>query len=189
MSKWSEFYQDRLNEVYTNYCREKYKPFIDFIQKEINNLPKHPAFIDIPAVLELGLGLGIVTKILFENNSDDLIYFGGMDNDLEMLNLAKLNLRGYFGIKLIYDDAFLSKQKANIIHSHGLLEHFNNAYIKVLFSNYKGSKHIHYVPSYKYEKPSFGDERLLTPQEWKEITGMNVIEFNDGYDLIITNCK
>lgn len=45
---------------------------------------------------------------------------------------------------------------------------------------------IHYVPSSKYEKPSFGDERLMTPAEWVAIAApTSIVEFNDGYDLAL----
>ena len=44
---------------------------------------------------------------------------------------------------------------------------------------------IHYVPLDKYEKPSFGDERLLPYKYWLDlVTPKCWMLFNDDHDLM-----
>lgn len=73
-------------------------------------------------------------------------------------------------------------------HSHGVLEHFNDVEIRDIIKLQREQYEtlIHYVPSYLYRTPSFGDERLMTPENWQEICQPDeIIEFNGGYDLIL----
>ena len=76
----------------------------------------------------------------------------------------------------------------NIIHSHGVLEHFEDHEIHEILHYQKAISPllIHYVPSDKYTYKSFGDERLLSKEYWKEnFNPTEIIEFNSGYDLIL----
>jgi hypothetical protein len=41
------------------------------------------------------------------------------------------------------------------------------------------------VPGEKYKEPSFGDERLLSIEKWMDLNPTDIIEFNEGFDLIL----
>jgi hypothetical protein len=45
---------------------------------------------------------------------------------------------------------------------------------------------LHYVPSFKYKVPSFGDERLMKPDQWAAIAHPDeILSFNDSFDLVL----
>lgn len=190
MISWPEFYKKKLESIdidtyYKKVC-DKYKPFIDIIKENI--VPGYRS------VLEAGSGLGNITKAIspLYNN-----YFICVDNNEEMLDMSlnhigqdKTNVVFRYGSILDFT-SYQSNNRLNVIHSHGVLEHFDDYALNNIINMqlHKFSHLVHCVPSSKYEKPSFGDERLMTPQQWKDIFPLgrqpNVIEFNDGYDLIL----
>jgi hypothetical protein len=74
------------------------------------------------------------------------------------------------------------------IFSHGVLEHFKDEQIKYIIRRQKqeAQRVIHYVPTNKYVKQSFGDERLMSAKEWiKRFSPTNFKTFNSGFDLIL----
>lgn len=173
---WHNFYKNRIGESYTYYISKQYSPFIEEIKKRINPQSK---------VLEMGCGIGSVTKIL-----SDLINASYYISDIsqEMISLSILNLKGRTFNHLRWNIKKEFKEKVAIIHSHGVLEHFNDRDIKQIITNQlKCCKNLlHYVPSNKYNYKSFGDERLLSKNKWKELVRpKEIIEFNNGYDLIL----
>lgn len=177
MSKWSSFYKDRCNDKYQQHVRNKYQPFISIIK----NLIETNRFTN---VAEFGCGIGTITKELQALP----INFTLIDNDEEMLNLAQQHINN---TKITYLNDCIKKesnQKYDLIYSHGVLEHFSDEEIQLIINKQKklATYLIHYVPSYKYKNPSFGDERLMHPNEWQNICKPDkIISFNNGYDLIL----
>jgi len=181
MTSWYEFYKDRVCDSYFDYVNEKYKRFIDEVVDSVNN--------SYGNMVEVGCGIGSITKAV--TRQSEVAFFNPvvlLDQSEEMLNLTKLNLIGEnLDAKYIYKSVLEFKPIfSSVVHSHGLLEHFSDNDINTIINNLKGAKQVHYVPSYKYVTPSRGDERLLTPQQWRDICSPDeIIEFNDGFDLIL----
>lgn len=188
MSKWSEFYKDRMNRRYFQHFQQKYGPFLRLIE---NNIKKHDF------LMELGCGIANTTKYLMSRGSP-AFSFAISDRDLSMLALAKEwcpRAKQYAGditascICPRYKDNGKEIGHWNIFHSHGVLEHLPDWKIQRAIDQERldGARiAIHYVPSAKYEKPSFGDERLMTPNQWYSICKpTEIMEFNNGYDLAL----
>jgi len=168
---WENFYKNRLNIDYFNHIKKHYKTFIKEIENSINENSK---------VLEIGCGIGSITRAL--NKSAD---YHISDKDSDMLKLSQLNtnIDGF-----VYDILEELKMRFDVVHSHGVLEHFNKEDVnKIIKNQLKIAKTlIHYVPSNKYKEQSFGDENLLNKEEWKRICEPNEIkEFNNNHDLIL----
>ena len=180
MSKWVEFYKDRMNEVYYEHVCLKYKNFIDIIYDNID---------EDSIIVELGCGMGNITRVLIERNKFSNNSYKVLDIDKGMLHLCMQNFKKLNNIVKIHNmDIRKSYLTGDIAHSHGVLEHFSDSNIKCIIENqllnYK--KIFHYVPSAKYEAPSFGDERLLTKKEWQNICNPDeIVEFNEGFDLVL----
>jgi trans-aconitate methyltransferase len=184
MSQWSAFYKDRMNTSYENYLRERYAPFI-------NEIVKRPYKI----IAEYGCGPGFITKIIQNDYPRQNVTYYLHDNDADILRLAQHNLYDKSNVGNIfikYNDItktpMLLPRKVDIIHSHGVLEHFDNESIANIIALQRNNAKtlIHYVPSNKYTTPSFGDERLMSPSEWQDICNpTKIVEFNDGFDLVL----
>lgn len=207
MSKWYNYYKDRVNDRYSKHINKKYAPFIEKLVttgRTLQVLGLNPIFI------ELGCGIGSITKAI--NNIDDSFIHIMIDNDIQILELSKQNVLAdnifrhcndilsprlvtMLNGKLQCFREMVNNNCTPIIHSHGVLEHFDDAMLNTFFKHFKHYNdmadieilHFHYVPSHKYDTPSFGDERLLTVDFWENISKMKVHEFNEGYDYIITN--
>lgn len=176
-AKWKNYYQNRVGESYADYCAIRYKPLIQIIE----NFK--------PATLtEEGCGIGTITKILHRNNplrkySISDLYDGQLELAKQNLNIKNLH---------ITQNNILTannKSKSDIVFSHGVLEHFGNSEIEDIIYRQKQFANkavIHYVPLAGWEKPSFGDERLLPLAYWIEKFSPNVFEiFNDGKDCVL----
>ncbi len=176
-NSWLDFYTVRNNKSYYNHIRDKYSPFIDKISECIlaNNYQ---------TIVELGCGIGSITRSLIERFPTKI--YDVVDKDKEMLNLCISNLSYLSTIQFWKADILKTSFGGDIIHSHGVLEHFSDSQIRKIISLQKGKTLLHYVPSNKYDNPSFGDERLMSPEQWEKICSPDeTIEFNDGYDLIL----
>lgn len=176
MSKWSDFYSSRMeSETYLEYFSKKYSIFLQYLRYNMRFKKR---------VAELGCGTSLVTKLVWQPN----IKFSVGDIDQDMLNLSKKQLGT---LPVTISKCNLLKPllgSFDLIYSHGVLEHFSNRQLRIIVSNQlEQCNHlIHYVPSNKYLHPSFGDERLMTPNDWKRIVHPDrVISFNNGYDLIL----
>ncbi len=178
MSNWHDYYKNRVNNIkYEEYFYNKYNPFINCILKNINGEDK---------ILEMGCGTALITKLISRGRSD--VNFNISDNDPSMLKLSELNLNNKNIDKALMDIKKPLNNKFSIIHSHGVLEHFNPSEIKEIINiQLKASKYlIHYVPSGNYKNKGFGDELLISKESWQDIAGPDdIIEFNKGYDLIL----
>lgn len=181
MTAWVDFYRARCNTRYYDYFTKKYAPFIDAIVERTRPSDDF---------LEVGCGTANTTRALIDRLTESDYWWTATDSDPEMLALA-VQARGDAAIAFALEDARDIPEilTPDIVHSHGLLEHFDDKSIRqiVTAAALAGARtSIHYVPSAKYEKPSFGDERLMTPAEWYLIgEPSSIIEFNDGYDLVL----
>lgn len=182
---WYDFYKDRDPERYLRYAQRRYEPFIAVIQAFIK-----PGSL----VMEVGCGMGTISRALYLNGAPAK-QFILVDRDPAMVGMAAWNTR-YFEesrIRLFDCDAFALLTDTRIgpvdlIHGHGFLEHFSDKEIEQLIYVQKHIARcvIHYVPGEKYATPSFGDERLMSIDEWKKIAKPDVaVPFNDGFDYIL----
>lgn len=174
-------YEARMNEKYRTHIERKYYPFIELILRE---LP-----LGACSVGEFGCGAANISRVLAKAKPEiDHIL---VDIDQRMLALAGKNMdltSSRFELIPWNILSPLPHLRLQLVHSHGVLEHFSDRDIRQILDCQKLITHtlIHYVPSHKYEKPSFGDERLLTPEQWKKICNPDqILEFNDGFDLAL----
>lgn len=185
---WHNIYRERQNEVYRNHLLDKYAElFVRIIECLLKYFPEQQAH----QLAEFGCGAGNISRILYEKLRVHANYTL-LDNDPKMLKLASESMKMVNNYRILNHDIRekdICIPKQNCIYSHGVLEHFNDRDIKKIISiQQKYSDHlIHYVPSSLYKKPSMGNERLMTPKQWNKICHPdNIIEFNRGYDLILT---
>ena len=143
-------------------------------------------------VIEVGCGLATITAILAEHTdavrNEKFIGYRCYDVSPDMVEYARQNLPEGYPVEL-GDARMPTHRLPDIVHSHGLLEHFSDADIRKIIDAERrdGARSaIHYVPSHKYKTPSFGDERLMTAQQWEAICRPKyIVEFNDGYDYCL----
>lgn len=173
MLSWSEFYRSRVNSArYTKYFTEQYNSFLDMI--EIQKQPVH----------EMGCGIGSVTRCLkFRNKLDKGLLTGGFDIDVNIVEYANQNTMSE---SFYIDDIFSHEVNPDLLYvSHGVLEHYEDKDIVEILKRYSNS--IHYVPLMGWNKPSFGDERLLPFTHWKSLIPSNYAYvyryFNDNKDV------
>lgn len=183
MTKWAQFYNGRNCDSYRKYFEMKYRKFIDFIVDKSSDY-------EMPFIHEMACGMGNTTRFLATNPMLANSVVSASDNDPEMLVMASQNLFrcGVDNVALMKQNAFnFGHDSFDIVHSHGFLEHFSDEEIITLIERQlECCEHaIHYVPSSKYKEPSFGDERLLTVERWMELGPTDIIEFNNGFDLIL----
>ena len=173
MSKWSEFYQDRIQPSYARYFSERYAPFIHAVKMPYR-----------ATVLEIGAGIGSTTRALWSWRGGGAGLYAS-DNDPEMLALMRRNLSP--DVFVVEHDARRPwHNKVDIVHSHGLLEHYDNETIRQIIEAHRTAKlQVHYVPG-QYDEPSFGDERLMSVQSWVNICNPDqIIVFNGGKDYAL----
>lgn len=180
-SKWAAFYEGRTGPGYLAYVKERYKPFIDAIRSRMQ---------PDDLVHEIGCGTGTITAALSEYQvplPNKLICYGASDVDMEMVRIARARL-WYTGVCVFQLDAINAKivPSAQVVHSHGVLEHFDDHTIRHVIHNFRGARaQVHYVPGL-YPAPSFGDERLMSVEQWEDICAPDhVITFNDGLDYAL----
>lgn len=178
MSAWSEFYSTRAHTYsrYAEYAKIRYAPFITKILNRV---------VWNSSVAEIGCGMATITTIL--KGASPTLQYVATDLDREMLDIAKLHIP--HGILLLEHDAIYplgtNIAKFDVVHSHGLLEHFANEPIQQIIHSHRDAYQVHYVPGL-YDKPSFGDERLLSVDQWKKICSPDEIHtFNDDLDYAL----
>lgn len=182
---WYDFYKDRINERYRRHLTRKYGFLVNSV-----------AETDYENYVEIGCGAGNITRLVRDIHNSEANYTL-VDNCPRMLSLSIENNQHHNCNFKISD---VRKRLAHgfndtetLVHSHGLLEHFSNEdIIKIIDeADAISNEQFHYVPSDKYDEPSFGDERLLSPRQWEAIlslqgqVGFDIKEFNEGKDLLI----
>lgn len=177
MINWEDFYASRINSSYQSYFERRYREMLSYIVRMIPT-----AY----TIREEGIGIGSMAKALMPLG---FRRYHGFDNNYTMLQLAKQNWNSLEG--RIYHDDILAPQQtvyADVVITHGVLEHFEDEEIKSIVSRYKQTTlgSLHYVPLDKYLEPSFGDERLMSKEKWIELTVPKFAKtFNDGHDLML----
>jgi len=173
MKLWTEFYRSRIGKSYSSYIATAYEPFLDLLEIFSKGAE---------TILEVGCGIGSISKLLKQKGIQCL----ASDVSLDMLRLTEINVPQ---LKLFqYDIRHTSARNFDVIHSHGVLEHFKHTAIKRIIENQTKvcKKILHYVPSDKYSYKSFGDENLWSKEEWQDIANPNkIVEFNSGKDLCL----
>ena len=172
---WPSFYSGRGGQDYQQYVQQRYTPFIAAVRARIAGSDN---------VLELGCGTSTITKALSGAGALGVNLYA-TDNNAEMIKLAKARLKGTAAVVFLRD-AFEAFSHADVVHSHGLLEHFADEQILQIVRADSGCAQIHYVPGL-YASPSFGDERLLPKAYWQELLGASwsVETFNEELDYIL----
>lgn len=177
MSPWAKFYTGRDNASYLAYAKERYRPFISAVASHI--LPGD-------FVLELGAGVGTITKALVDMASwPSDIAFAATDTDKDQLERLARRFEGSHVLTSQLDAKAL-ECCADVVHSHGMLEHFNDDDIRQVIDAHRDARaQVHYVPGL-YERPTFGDERLMSVDQWWKICKPSeIITFNEGLDYAL----
>ena len=173
-SSWFNFYFDRVDSAeYTEYFKNKYSLLVGLVK----------SFLTCGLIKEEGIGIGSLAKVIGSG-----IY--GSDICTNMLSLCRLNNPG---IQLFREDIIDAQGKKYLpdtfaVVTHGVLEHFDDHNILKILNSYHTHVNfsIHYVPTDKYEKPSFGDERLLSTTYWVgTFKPFHYLLENDGKDLYL----
>lgn len=181
-TSWYDIYRDRMNDHYRKHVAKKYAPFIEELQTAKQAIRYY----------ELGCGAGNITRVLRGRWSNKPRHHTLVDSCPKMLGLAIENNPDPACTFVCADVTAIDIWNADVVHSHGLLEHFDDATIRVIVTRCAAMAplQLHYVPGARYVTPSRGDERLLTPEQWLGILDdvgvkASVSTFNDEHDLII----
>jgi hypothetical protein len=172
MSEWSNYYKSRVGDSYSKYCKSQYEPFL----KEIGLFN---------SVSEEGCGIATISKLIHREGKKHTAF----DLCKDQLGLARLNVQDK-NIELLQGNilTFQYKEKPETIVSHGVLEHFSDADIRWIIhrQRYVARKVVHYVPLIGWGKPSFGDERLLSIEDWRSLVRpTRTVLFNDNKDAVL----
>jgi SAM-dependent methyltransferase len=122
--------------------------------------------------LEIGCGTGL--------HSYFISYFGievvSVDIDRKVVKMASSISRHYKAKNVAFVVADVRnlpfrRRVFTVCFSQGLLEHFNNQAIRdvILEAKRVAEAILFSVPSINYPTQDFGDERLLTPWQWKAL--------------------
>lgn len=175
MSAWKSFYEGREGHSYLEYVKERYQPFIRAIYDRIRACD---------LVMEIGAGTGTITAALAPLPGVDFV---ATDIDPAMVDIARKRLSP-LDVPVWRRDAVnpISPTRAEVVHSHGMLEHFSDDDIRSIIDKYKCARvQVHYVPG-MYGEPTFGDERLMPVQAWWDIAKPDqIITFNGGLDYAL----
>lgn len=161
---WYQFYKNRVNSSYQTYFEKRYEPFLSIInQLKTSN-----------GIQELGCGIGSVSKAIGGK-------YKGCDIDPFMVMLANENTNSTNFHHQSMFEAVIDPGALKV--THGVLEHFSDKDIVNILEKCPNS--VHYVPTDGYDKPSFGDERLLSYKYWLDLATPTMwMLFNDDKDLV-----
>lgn len=172
-----------MTERYRTNLERKYEPFLSILTEQ-----KASEYI------EVGCGAANITRIL-SRRLNGISSFVASDSCPDMLSLAERNLRaeGKPGCRLVKHNLLRPGTEFNgsagsVLHSHGVLEHFDPPRIKGILEGLRriSPRMAHYVPGNKYGHKSFGDERLWSKAQWFEIASpKRIVDFNNGFDFAL----
>jgi len=165
----------------------------------LTNLSSHaPLFEEIirekpKKILEVGIGTGSMSIFLSHLGYDVV----GIDNaERILLKAVQLNKKLNGNAKFCLCDAFklsdkFAKDEFDVVFSQGFLEHFNDDEIKNLISEQLkvGNVILFSVPSNFYPIKDFGNERLLSADEWSKILECFTVKFIKYYGLTYWGVK
>ena len=213
---WDEYYRCRVRDkAYIDKFSLKYSRFIKEIIFEIKMLAHD---VGMPIILkEEGCGIGTVSMAIsnmekkcigsmgltatLEIKEVSKVIFSDIDNAMLGLchkNTCPIYSGGYLGnVPCFYSRENICEPKyyeaPSMVVTHGVLEHFSDDDIMKIISTYDNDNVLfqaHYVPTNRYTSPSFGDERLLTPEAWSALVKPDYyIMDNNGYDLYMFKSK
>ena len=110
MSNWSRYYQSRIGEGYAKFVEKKYAPLLYEL------LQGNPG-----SYREEGCGIGTITKCLVKTSQAHHV-MTDLDND--QLALTRINVPKIITSQLNIVNGIA--EKVDVIHSHGVLEHFED---------------------------------------------------------------
>lgn len=207
---WNDYYKDRVrNRDYIEAFGNKYRRFIEEIIlniKRLSNLTQTPIILK-----EEGCGIGTISLVV-SDMEDKLVNSFGLKRLADTEEISKVILSDintsmlelcYKNTNPIFSGSYLGKvpffyskenicetkffESQTIVITHGVLEHFSDENIVKIISTYNNDNVLfqaHYVPTDKYEKKSFGDERLLSVESWISLVAPDYyIIDNGGRDL------
>lgn len=168
-ARWRALYaQVPLSEVPRHYANIAHSPFqLEYLTEVLRRCPLGGR------TLELGVGSGCGPVWLSRRG----VVARGLDNVPELVERARavnalLDGRATFALGDLFELYKAGDPRYDVIHHQGVLEHFTTAQIRVALAQQVASAQVvvFSVPSawYPYE-PEFGDERLLTDGDWREI--------------------
>lgn len=139
-------------------------------------------------VVEAGAGAGFTACALrpYLTHTTSLLL---LEKDPEMVDLCAEQVLPLDRTMVVQSDILRDPLvPADCIYAHGVLEHYDDRTINRMVSRQRqhAPAVVHYVPTDRYDSPSFGDERLMSPAAWQRIAKpTRMVEFNDGYDLLL----
>lgn len=182
MSKsWGEFYKNQVSFNFLVQNASCHLPMFDSILKE---KPKK--------ILEVGTGSGAMSVFLS--------YLGfkvtSLDNDKKVLSNAKDLAKDFNGkVNFVYGDGFKMDFQDNsfdLAFHQGLLEHFSDEEIySLLDEQLRVSKAVVLsVPNHRYPTKDFGNERLLSKEQWDKMLSskynlVESVEYNPHTKIIL----
>lgn len=212
---WNDYYKDRVrNRDYMEAFNNKYGRFIGEIILNIKRLSNKAT----PIILkEEGCGIGTIS-LAISDTEDKLIGSLGLKNSSDTKEVSKVILSDintsmlklcYKNTNPIFSGSYLGQvpffytkenicepkffESRTLVVTHGVLEHFSDENIIKIISTYNDDNVLfqaHYVPTDKYEKQSFGDERLLPVETWITLVNPDYyILDNEGTDLYMFKRK
>lgn len=181
---WHTFYANRMNDRYREHVATRYAPYLNAVVAAAQAFPYE-------TVADYGCGAGFTARAIAQRTHRNPLVL--LDKDEKVLALARENVDPVArrtGVYYLAKD-FLHNYEmpcVGVSCGHGVLEHFSDADItRMLHRQLDFSRVvIHYVPTDRYEAPSFGDERLMPVKWWADKFSPNHWEtFNDGHDLLM----
>lgn len=195
---WSDFYKGRLGQSYVSHVYKNYKAHIEAIRRYIIqlSLSKDKSKTIKPLrVVEAGCGIGSITLNLADMSDHKTVICSGFDvSEGQVVNSRENALLNNVGDRVSFHKGDIFNRDmykdAHIIHSHGVLEHFNDDDIMEILLTQLSAPNvryvIHYVPLEGWKTPSYGDERLLPLTHWvNEFAPTRTVAFNDGKDAVL----
>jgi SAM-dependent methyltransferase len=177
-TSWGEYYRDDITEDDLGGNINHHKDFISLIEEYAQKASDGR----ISKLLEVGLGTATMS-IYFSRRKYDVL---GIDNDINVIcNAIETNKRLGGHAKFILMDAncldILKNCSFDVAFSQGTLEHFENDSIhRMLLKQLEVAKFVAFsVPSIKYPKSEFGNERKMTVEDWESILksgGFNIVK-------------
>lgn len=183
MFSFRDYYLKRINEAggLENYLSIKSKEKKSLFDKIKKNNPKK--------IIEAGCGSSINLIILAKDGYECI----GIDKDPDMIKLSN-ELAAKAGVKLTLKCADILKSenvKADVVFSHGVLEHFKDKdIIKMLNAELKmAPKVILSVPGdyFTQDKAIEGNERFLPKGYWKELLKKTEGRLSESFDYMFLN--
>jgi len=178
---WGEFYNGDI--ITKGNCQSAINSHKEFFWTILGFKPKK--------IIETGCGTGEMAAWLTWKNKaiegktagkETIEEVIAVDVDPKVIKIAKANMESLEGTaKIVKADAWHYQEKADLIFSQGLLEHFNDDELRDLISHQleQAPVLVHSVPNSFYSKRDFGNERLLNNEQWYKIfEGFNLTIYN-----------